>query len=71
MNRFTILLFVALVTFFIVLWLKRPDVVSNIWLWLVGLAGPIIILYKRIKQEVEESDFFKKYFKRSDPNAAK
>ena len=62
MNRFTILVFIGLITFFVVFWIKRPEVISDIWLWLVGLSGLIIALYRRLKQEVEESEFYKKHF---------
>jgi hypothetical protein len=62
MRRFTFLLFVALLTFLIVLWIKRPDIVSNFWLWVVGLAAPVIGLFKKIKQEISESEYFKNLF---------
>jgi hypothetical protein len=62
--RATALFFIALVTVFIVFWVKRPDIISDFWLWLVGLAGPIIALFKRLKQEAENSNFFKKIIKK-------
>jgi len=71
MNRFTLLLFVALATFFIVLWVKRPDIISNIWLWLVGLTGPIIAIYKKLKQEFMDSNLYKKTFKESETSKIK
>jgi len=42
MKNFIILLFVALVTITIVLVIYRPDLLEDIWLWIIGLAGPII-----------------------------
>ena len=41
-NRIAILLFIGLVVFALVFFTQRPDVLSDIWLWLVGLAGLII-----------------------------
>lgn len=67
MKRFTFLLFIALTTFLIVLWVKRPDIISNFWLWLVGLAGPIVALYKRLMHSITESDFYKKLFHQPEP----
>jgi hypothetical protein len=51
MNRFMALVLVALLTFVAVLWVKRPEVISNLWLWLIGLSGPIIALGKRLFEE--------------------
>lgn len=45
--HFLILLIVALVTVTIVLALYRPDVLEDIWLWIIGLIGPIIAVIKR------------------------
>jgi hypothetical protein len=42
MKNFIILLLVALITFTIVLVIYRPDLLEDIWLWVVGLIGPII-----------------------------
>ncbi len=54
MNRFIALLFVALITFLAVLYVKRPDVLSNVWIWIIGLAAPIAGLFKRLYIEVKE-----------------
>lgn len=49
MNRFIILFFVALGTFLLVVLIKRPELLSEVWLWLVGLAGGIIRVFQSIK----------------------
>ncbi|RPH34018.1 MAG: hypothetical protein EHM93_02325 [Bacteroidales bacterium] len=54
MNRFIALLFVALITFLAVLYVKRPDVLSNVWIWIIGLAAPIAGLFKRLYIEVKK-----------------
>lgn len=36
------LLFVAIITFVIILLVKNPDVVKKFWLWAIGLSGFII-----------------------------
>lgn len=48
MRHFLILLVVALLTIGIILWIKRPDILGDIWLWLVGLAGTIGGIFKSI-----------------------
>lgn len=58
MNRFIALLFVALLTFFAVLYVKRPDVLHNVWMWVIGLTAPIVGLFKRLYIEIKEQ-FFK------------
>jgi hypothetical protein len=57
MKRFSILLFIAILTFIAVLYVKRPDLLSHVWLWVVGLAAPIIGLFKRF------SEYFQKWFR--------
>jgi len=68
MKRITVLVFIALVTFVVILLVKRPDIIGTWWLWLVGLAGPIIGFFQRIIQQVEQSRFFKPADKKADPN---
>jgi hypothetical protein len=46
MNRFLALLFIALVTFAIVLLATNPDWVSEIWLYVIGLFGLIGKIFK-------------------------
>lgn len=42
MKRVFLLLFVAIITFLIVVFFKNPGFLDDIWMWLVGLAGLII-----------------------------
>ena len=42
MKHFVILLIVAVITITIVLLMYRPDLLEDIWLWVIGLIGPII-----------------------------
>ena len=46
-KHFVILVIVALITITIMLALYRPDLLENIWLWIIGLIGPIIAFIKR------------------------
>ena len=54
MNRFIGLLIVALITFAAVLYVKRPDLLNEIWLWIIGLIAPIIGLFKRLYSEAKK-----------------
>ncbi len=60
MKRITFLIFIAIITFAVVLWVKRPDIIGNFWLWAVGLAGPVIALFKRVIYEIDQRNPFKK-----------
>jgi hypothetical protein len=54
MNRILSLFFIGLLTFAIILFIARPELLNEIWLWLVGLSGGII-------QTVKSAfDYFKK-----------
>ncbi len=57
MRHTLILIVVALVTITIVLMMYRPDLLEDVWLWLVGLIGPIIGFVKAIAKSI--SKFFK------------
>lgn len=46
MKRVLFLLFVALVTLGVLLFLYNPEIIEKVWLWLVGLAGVIIAAIK-------------------------
>ena len=48
MKRVLLLVFIAIATFLIVAFLKNPDVLDDIWLWFIGLAGVIIRVGKGI-----------------------
>ena len=54
MNRFIALLFIAVLTFLAVLYVKRPDMLKDIWMWIVGLSAPVAGLLKRIYEEIKE-----------------
>lgn len=41
-NRLLFLLLVAGLTFLAVLFLARPDLLEDVWMWLIGLSGSII-----------------------------
>ena len=46
MKHFIIVLFVALITLSIMFALYRPDILEGVWLWIIGLIGPIIGILK-------------------------
>ena len=57
MKHALILIFVAIITISIVLIIYRPDLLEEVWLWLVGLIGPIIGFTRAIIKSI--SSFFK------------
>ncbi|MCU4177094.1 DUF5675 family protein [Carboxylicivirga sp. N1Y90] len=56
MQRFLLLIVIAGIVFLLVLFVNRPDLIENIWIWLVGLAGSIVKSFQLI------IDFFKDRF---------
>lgn len=56
MNRFLLLVVVALVTFAVIFVIQRPDILNEIWLWLIGLAGAIIEFFRRIFSFLKKED---------------
>jgi hypothetical protein len=42
MNRILLLIAIAGLTFVVILFAARPDLLKDFWLWAVGLAGPIV-----------------------------
>ncbi len=48
MKRLGILILVAVITFAIVFFIQRPEVLEQVWLWLIGLAGVIVEGFRRI-----------------------
>ena len=48
MKHFIIILIVAIITMAIMFALYRPDLLEDVWLWIVGLIGPIIAFIQRI-----------------------
>jgi hypothetical protein len=61
-KHFIILLIVASVTITIMLALYRPDVLEDVWLWIIGLIGPIIALIRRAISSVHS------YIRKFDKN---
>lgn len=62
MNRAVTLIVIAIITFAVVFFIMRPDVWSEIWLWLVGFAGVIIQAARKLlspflgeKKDTEDS----------------
>lgn len=56
MNRFLLLVLVAGATFLLILFAVKPELIDNIWLWLVGLSGFIVKAFQSLV------DFFKEKF---------
>lgn len=46
MRNFFILLIIAVVTITILLFLFNPEILADIWLWIIGLIGPIVALVR-------------------------
>ncbi len=42
MNRFLLLILIAGATFLLILFAVRPDLISNLWLWFIGLSGVVV-----------------------------
>jgi hypothetical protein len=40
--RIVSLIFIAIITFVIVLIVKRPELFKDFWLWLIGLSGLVL-----------------------------
>ena len=57
MNRFLLLILVAGIAFLVVLFANRPELIEDIWLWLIGLIGAIIRVFQLI------ADYLKKLFR--------
>ncbi len=48
MKRIFTLVFIALLAFLVVYLVQKPEVLENIWMWLVGLAGSIVAAGQRL-----------------------
>jgi len=46
MKHFIILLIVAVISLTVVFSIYRPDILEDVWLWIIGLIGPIIGIAK-------------------------
>jgi hypothetical protein len=53
MIRFLLLLLIGAVTFGLVYLANHPDVFGDLWLYLIGLAGAIIKLFKVIWEKIK------------------
>jgi hypothetical protein len=71
MRNFFILLIIAVVAITILLFLFNPEILADIWLWIIGLIGPIVALVrngvKSIANLLQKSEDRKKA---SEPPAA-
>ncbi len=56
MNRILLLILIAGLTFLIVLFAVKPELIESIWLWVIGLSGTIVKAFQLL------IDFFKKKF---------
>lgn len=56
MNRLLFLIILGAATFLVVLYVWRPDLLNDFWLWGVGLAGPLLkgahLLITKIKSMI-------------------
>jgi hypothetical protein len=52
--RIVSLIFIAIITFVIVLVVKRPELFKNFWLWLIGLSGLVLHVLQVIWNYVKE-----------------
>lgn len=64
MNRLLLLLLVAVITMGVVFFIKKPEVINDIWLWLLGFAGPLIRVFQELWDRVKKA--FAKNEKRTD-----
>ena len=53
--RWFALLLIAVITFAIVLLVKKPELVKDFWLWLIGFAGLILHVLKIVKDFLVKS----------------
>ena len=63
MNRFLLLVLIAGATFLIILFAVKPELIENIWLWIIGLSGAIVKAFQTL------IEFFKEKFS-SDKDVA-
>lgn len=47
-NRVLLLILVAGLTFLVVIFALRPEMLTDVWMWLIGLAGPVVAIFKKI-----------------------
>ena len=54
MNRILLLIVIGAATFLVVLYVQRPDVVQNFWIWVMGFSGIILRVFAWIKEKLED-----------------
>jgi hypothetical protein len=59
MNRFLLLLLIAGLAFLVILFAQKPEIIENIWLWIIGLIGAIVKAFQLLAQ------YFKKLITRN------
>ncbi len=47
MKRTIFIILIALVALTVVLLIKRPDILGDVWMYIVGLSAPIIVFFKK------------------------
>ena len=62
MKYFVVLLSVAIITIAILIFLTNPELLEDIWLWIIGLIGNIILFFQRI------GEFIVGVFEKEDKN---
>ena len=62
MKHFIIVLTVALITLSIMFAIYQPNILEDVWLWIIGLIGPIIGFLREIIKSLN------KFFKELDLN---
>ena len=60
MKHFIIVFIVALLTLSVMFAIYRPDLLEDIWLWIIGLIGPIIGFVQELIKSI------RKFFKQLD-----
>ena len=78
MGRILLLILIAGGVFLVILLVSRADLWKDFWLWIVGLAGPIVkiadLLYQKVKQWVtgstnkEDADFIARQTDKASQN---
>ncbi|MDX9883500.1 MAG: DUF5675 family protein [Prolixibacteraceae bacterium] len=48
MKRIFLLIIIAGVTFLIILFVRKPQLINEIWIWMIGLSGLIVKIFQRV-----------------------
>lgn len=68
MRNTWVLILVAILTLFALIFIFNPTLLKDVWLWLVGLVGPIIALLKKGSNSIES--FLKRNGEVSNPKTS-